>query len=57
VTRRLGEVEQTLLRRRPEIRPDPTLEHISAVMDLLDNPQRRIPAIHVTGTNGTPART
>ena len=57
MTRRLGEVEQTLLRRRPEIRPDPTLEHISAVMDLLDNPQRRIPAIHVTGTNGTPART
>jgi dihydrofolate synthase / folylpolyglutamate synthase len=52
VTRRLGEVEQALLRRWPENRLDPTLERISAVMDLLDNPQRRIPAIHVTGTNG-----
>jgi hypothetical protein len=52
VTRRLGEVEQALLRRWPENRLDPTLERISAVMDLLDNPQRRIPAIHVTSTNG-----
>ncbi|WP_319458115.1 MULTISPECIES: folylpolyglutamate synthase/dihydrofolate synthase family protein [unclassified Mycobacterium] len=49
---RLAEVEKALLSRWPEHRLDPTLERISAVMELLGNPQRRIPAIHVTGTNG-----
>lgn len=30
----------------------PTLHRIEALLDALDNPQRRAPAIHITGTNG-----
>lgn len=30
----------------------PSLHRIQALLDLLDNPERRIPSIHVTGTNG-----
>ncbi|HEV2757884.1 MAG TPA: folylpolyglutamate synthase/dihydrofolate synthase family protein [Actinomycetota bacterium] len=30
----------------------PSLHRIEALCDALDNPQRQIPAIHVTGTNG-----
>ncbi|MDQ3982864.1 MAG: bifunctional folylpolyglutamate synthase/dihydrofolate synthase [Actinomycetota bacterium] len=30
----------------------PSLHRIEAMCDALDNPQRQIPAIHVTGTNG-----
>lgn len=30
----------------------PSLDRIEALCDALDNPQRQIPAIHVTGTNG-----
>jgi len=31
---------------------DPTIERIAALCEMLDNPQRIQPAIHVTGTNG-----
>lgn len=30
----------------------PTLHRIEALLEALDNPHRRVPAIHVTGTNG-----
>lgn len=30
----------------------PTLHRIQALLDALDNPERKIPAIHITGTNG-----
>ena len=30
----------------------PSLHRIEALLDALDNPQRRYPAIHITGTNG-----
>lgn len=30
----------------------PSLDRIRALLDLLDNPQRIVPALHVTGTNG-----
>lgn len=30
----------------------PTLHRIEALLDVLDNPEKKIPAIHVTGTNG-----
>lgn len=38
--------------RASEFRPEPTLERIRALADLLDNPQLAYPTIHVTGTNG-----
>ena len=38
--------------RQPESMPEPSLERIRAVADLLDEPQLTYPTIHVTGTNG-----
>ncbi len=50
--RRLREVEQTILMRAPEHDLEPDLSRISAVMELLGDPQRGFPVIHITGTNG-----
>lgn len=47
-----AEIEKALLARWPETRIDPTLDRIAALMDLLGNPQRAYPVIHVAGTNG-----
>ncbi|MTE19047.1 dihydrofolate synthase [Streptomyces sp. TRM43335] len=52
VDRELRHVEAELLGRWPETRLEPSLERIAALMDLLGEPQRSYPAIHVTGTNG-----
>ncbi len=38
--------------RQPESQPEPSLDRIRAVADLLDNPQLTYPTVHVTGTNG-----
>src|SRR6185503_6259508 len=46
------EVEDALLSRWPETRLDPTLDRIEAFMELLGDPQRSYPSIHLTGTNG-----
>ena len=47
-----AEVEDALLSRWPETKLDPTLDRIEAFMELLGDPQRTYPVIHVTGTNG-----
>lgn len=47
-----AEIEKALLARWPETRIDPTLERMVALLDLLGNPQRAYPVIHVAGTNG-----
>jgi dihydrofolate synthase/folylpolyglutamate synthase len=47
-----AEVEAALLSRWPESRLDPTLDRIAAFTDLLGDPQRAYPVIHLTGTNG-----
>ena len=44
--------EQALLSRWPEIRLDPSLDRIEAFLELLGEPQRSYPVIHLTGTNG-----
>jgi folylpolyglutamate synthase/dihydropteroate synthase len=49
---RLAEVEQEILARRPEHSIDPTLDRISALVNVLGDPQHAYPVIHVTGTNG-----
>jgi len=41
-----------LMARWPESRIEPSLSRISAVMDLLGDPQRAYPVVHVAGTNG-----
>jgi dihydrofolate synthase/folylpolyglutamate synthase len=49
---RLREVEAAVLARAPENHVDPSLEAITELMGLMGDPQRGIPAIHLTGTNG-----
>lgn len=48
----LAAVESELDQRWSETQIDPTLERIELLMDLLGNPERSFPAIHVAGTNG-----
>ncbi|HET7761926.1 MAG TPA: folylpolyglutamate synthase/dihydrofolate synthase family protein [Phycicoccus sp.] len=50
--KRMREVEESILARAPEHDLEPSLDRIRAVMDLLGEPQRTFPVIHVTGTNG-----
>ncbi|MFL6270477.1 MAG: bifunctional folylpolyglutamate synthase/dihydrofolate synthase [Actinomycetes bacterium] len=46
------EVEDALLSRWPETRLEPSLDRIEAFTELLGDPQRAYPVIHLTGTNG-----
>jgi dihydrofolate synthase/folylpolyglutamate synthase len=48
----MREVEREIFARRPEHSISPSLERIRALMDLLGEPQRASPVIHLTGTNG-----
>jgi dihydrofolate synthase/folylpolyglutamate synthase len=45
-------VEKAILRRGVEWDIDPTLDRINVLMDLLGQPQRAYPVVHITGTNG-----
>ena len=45
-------VEAALLARWPESRLEPSLDRIQALVDLLGDPQRAYPVVHLTGTNG-----
>lgn len=47
-----AEVEQALLGRWPETRLAPSLDRISALCQLLGDPQKNYPVVHLTGTNG-----
>ena len=49
---RIDAIEKALLARWPENRIAPTLERISALVDILGSPQLTYPTIHVGGTNG-----
>lgn len=49
---RLAALWDHLETRWPENRIEPTLARIAALADLLGDPQRSYPVIHVTGTNG-----
>src|SRR5437868_12494245 len=46
------EVEDALLSRWPETRLEPSLDRIQAFTELLGDPHRAYPVIHLTGTNG-----
>ncbi len=48
----LAEVEDALLSRWPETKLEPSLDRILAFTELLNDPQRSYPVIHLTGTNG-----
>jgi dihydrofolate synthase / folylpolyglutamate synthase len=47
-----AEVEDALLSRWPETKLEPSLDRILAFTELLGDPQRAYPVIHLTGTNG-----
>jgi dihydrofolate synthase/folylpolyglutamate synthase len=49
---RIDAIEKALLARWPENRIAPTLERISALVDMLGSPQLTYPTIHIAGTNG-----
>jgi dihydrofolate synthase/folylpolyglutamate synthase len=48
----VAEAEDALLSRWPETRLEPSLDRILAFTELLGDPQRTYPVIHLTGTNG-----
>ncbi|MEV7417630.1 folylpolyglutamate synthase/dihydrofolate synthase family protein [Streptomyces sp. NPDC089919] len=48
----LREVEQELASRWGETKLEPSVKRIAGLMDVLGEPQRAYPSIHVTGTNG-----
>lgn len=52
VAQALREVEQELSGRWGETKLEPSVTRIAALMDVLGEPQRAYPSIHVTGTNG-----
>src|SRR6204780_5929087 len=49
---RLREVEREIIARRPEHSIEPSLDRIKALTELLGDPQRAYPIVHITGTNG-----
>ncbi|OON80952.1 dihydrofolate synthase [Streptomyces tsukubensis] len=52
VDRALREVETELASRWGETKLEPSVTRIAALMDVLGEPQRAYPSIHITGTNG-----
>ncbi|QWC85889.1 bifunctional folylpolyglutamate synthase/dihydrofolate synthase [Nocardioidaceae bacterium] len=52
LARTVEEVTDALLSRWPESRLEPSLDRIAALCEVLGEPQRAYPAIHLTGTNG-----
>ena len=47
-----AEAEDALLSRWPETKLEPSLDRITAFLDVLGNPQASYPVVHLTGTNG-----
>src|SRR4051812_14834364 len=47
-----AEAEDALLSRWPETKLEPSLDRIEAFTEILGDPQRNYPVIHLTGTNG-----
>src|SRR3954466_5097417 len=47
-----AEVEDALQSRWPESRLEPSLDRIRAFTELLGDPQKAYPVVHLTGTNG-----
>jgi dihydrofolate synthase/folylpolyglutamate synthase len=47
-----ADAERALLARWPETRLEPSLDRIAAFVELLGEPQRAYPVVHLTGTNG-----
>ncbi|MFH5822463.1 bifunctional folylpolyglutamate synthase/dihydrofolate synthase [Georgenia sp. AZ-5] len=48
----VGRIYRDILTRAPEHDVQPSLDRVRAVLELLGDPQRSYPVIHLTGTNG-----
>ncbi|MFB9732390.1 bifunctional folylpolyglutamate synthase/dihydrofolate synthase [Ornithinimicrobium kibberense] len=57
LTARYAQVVEEILARTPEHMPEPTLHRVARVMELMGDPQRAYPMIHLTGTNGKTSTT
>ena len=57
VRRRVREVTDALMARMPESDVVPTLDRVARAMELMGDPQRAYPVIHLTGTNGKTSTT
>lgn len=57
IRKRMRQVGEAVLARAPETDIEPSLDRIAAVMELLGDPQRAFPVIHLTGTNGKTSTT
>jgi folylpolyglutamate synthase/dihydrofolate synthase len=57
IAERLREVELEIGSRRAEHQIDPTLDRVAALVNLLGDPHRAYPVVHVTGTNGKTSTT
>jgi dihydrofolate synthase/folylpolyglutamate synthase len=55
--KRMRLAEEAILQRAPEHDLAPSLDRIRAVMEILGDPQRAYPVIHLTGTNGKTSTT
>ena len=55
--KRLRAVEAEILARTPESTPEPSLQRVVQIMELLGDPQHTFPVIHLTGTNGKTSTT
>lgn len=53
----IAEIERSILARMPETGIVPDLGRITALLDLLGNPQRSFKSVHITGTNGKTSTT
>ncbi len=54
---RYDQVVEEILGRTPEHMPEPTLHRVARVMELMGDPQRAFPMVHLTGTNGKTSTT
>src|ERR1700761_3803461 len=57
IAQRLREVELEIGSRRAEHQIDPTLDRVAALVNVLGDPHRAFPVVHVTGTNGKTSTT
>ncbi|HET8601387.1 MAG TPA: folylpolyglutamate synthase/dihydrofolate synthase family protein [Segeticoccus sp.] len=57
VRKRMRETEEAILSRAPEHDLVPSLDRIAAVMELMGDPQKAFPVVHLTGTNGKTSTT
>ena len=54
---RAREIEDSILARTPENNPEPSLERVRRALELLGDPQKTFPMVHLTGTNGKTSTT